>query len=247
MIGLYHRSGYDEHQMHRVHSADHRRLKPLHANSSPVSSNQPQIHPRLPEIVQRHLRAPHRREVAAHNLTAYASLRESLLEKPRPLVLDSFCGTGHSTAALAERHPEHLVVGIDKSAQRLAKHPYSIGGNYLLLRADCEDIWQLLVHDGLRADFHYILYPNPWPKARHLQRRVHGHASFPLLLQLGGALQLRSNWRLYIEEFELAMQLSGHTGTMGKLPASTADLSLFERKYRKSGHELWVYTVNLRP
>ncbi|CAA0100131.1 tRNA (guanine-N(7)-)-methyltransferase [Halioglobus japonicus] len=222
-------------------------IKPLHANSSPVSSNQPEIHPRLPEIVNRHLRATHRREVAPHNLAAYEALRERLLEKPRPLVLDSFCGTGHSTAALAERHPEHLVVGIDKSAQRLAKHPFKVCDNYLLLRADCEDIWQLLVRDGLRADFHYIFYPNPWPKARHLQRRVHGHASLPLLLQLGGALELRSNWPLYIEEFDVAMQLAGHSGHVGKLPDSTADMSLFERKYRNSGHQLWVYTVNFTP
>ncbi|MCB1690916.1 MAG: SAM-dependent methyltransferase [Halioglobus sp.] len=217
----------------------------MHANSSPVSSNQQQLHPRLAEIVNRHLRAAHRAEIVAHNLSAYETLRESLAARPRPLVLDSFCGTGHSTAALAERHPGHLVVGIDKSAQRLAKHPYTDRDNYLLLRADCEDIWQLLVRDGLRAEFHYILYPNPWPKARHLQRRVHGHARFPLLLQLGGALELRSNWQIYIEEFGVAMHLAGQRGRVSRLAAGETDLSLFERKYRRSGHDLWVYTANI--
>lgn len=222
-------------------------ITPLQATSSQVSSNQHQLHPKLAEIVERHLRAEHRAQVVAHNHTAYQSLRERLNAQPRPLVLDSFCGTGHSSAALAERHPDHLVVGIDKSAQRLARHPYPPGDNYLLLRADCEDIWQLLVRDGLAADFHYILYPNPWPKAKHLQRRVHGHASFPLLTQLGGTLELRSNWQLYIEEFDVAMQLAGHKGSVSKLATGEADLSLFEQKYRKSGHDLWVYTTKIMP
>lgn len=223
----------------------------MQANSSPVSSNQQQLHPKLAALVLRHLKGEHRAKLLAHNLSAYESLRERLAAQPRPLILDSFCGTGHSTAALAERHPGHLVLGIDKSAQRLAKHPYpgtdTDRRNYLLLRADCEAIWQLLVRDGLRVDFHYILYPNPWPKAKHLQRRVHGHASFPLLLQLGGTLELRSNWQLYIEEFGVAMHLAGHRGCVSELAFDGTDLSLFEQKYRKSGHDLWAYTTQIMP
>ena len=217
------------------------------ANSSPVSSNQQHLHPRLATIVLRHLRTEHRAEVAAHNLLAYELLRERLSAQPRPLVLDSFCGTGHSTAALAERHPGHLVVGIDKSVQRLAKHPYPDSDDYLLLRADCEDIWQLLVRDGLKVDFHYMLYPNPWPKSKHLQRRIHGHASFPLLLKIGGALELRSNWQLYIEEFGVAMHLAGYRGAVGMVPSSDPALSLFEQKYRDSHHTLWRYTARIIP
>jgi tRNA G46 methylase TrmB len=172
-------------------------------------------------------------------------LTSELTAQPRPLVLDSFCGTGHSTKALAERHPGHMIVGIDKSARRLAKHPRGGGVNYLLLQADCEDIWQLLVRDGLCADFHYILYPNPWPKAGQLQRRVHGHASFPLLLQLGGVLELRSNWQLYVEEFGCAMHLAGQRGRIGRVADTSQALSLFEQKYRNSGHDLWAYSARI--
>ena len=167
--------------------------------------------------------------------------------RPRPLVLDSFCGTGHSTAALAERHPGHLIVGVDKSAQRLAKHPHSPHDNYLLLQADCEDIWALLAGDGLLPDYHYMLYPNPWPKAAHLQRRIHGHPSFPLLLTLGGTLELRSNWQIYVEEFGCAMHLAGHHGRVLRLTDTGPNLSLFEQKYRNSGHDLWSYTASVMP
>jgi tRNA (guanine-N7-)-methyltransferase len=219
----------------------------LQANSRPVSSNQHHLHPKLADTVRRHMQTTHRAEVAAHNVQAFEVLTSSLSVKPRPLVLDSFCGTGHSTAAFAARHPGHLVVGIDKSARRLAKHQRGSNDNYLLLQADCEDIWNLLAQAGLRTDYQYMLYPNPWPKSGHLQRRIHGHASFPLLLQLGGKLELRSNWQIYVEEFGCAMHLAGQRGCVSRLAESSYDLSLFEQKYRRSGHELWSYTVSIMP
>jgi len=212
----------------------------LSANSRQVSSNQIHLHPRLSEVVHRHLATAYRKPVAAHNCAAFQPLAEQLATSPRPLVLDSFCGTAHSTATLAERHPEHLVVGIDKSSQRIGRHQATAADNYLLLQADCEDIWQLLVQQGVTVDYHYLLYPNPWPKAKHLQRRIHGHGSFTWLVQLGGRLELRSNWQTYVEEFGLAMHLSGCRGRIARVTEGPA-MSLFEQKYRQSGHELWSF------
>lgn len=117
----------------------------------------------------------------------------------------------------------------------------------MLLQADCEDIWRLLVRDGLRSEFHYLLYPNPWPKASHLQRRLHGHPDFPLLLSLGGELELRSNWQLYVEEFDCAMNLAGQSGVVHILPDNNIALSLFEQKYRDSGHQIWSYSTRIIP
>jgi tRNA G46 methylase TrmB len=194
----------------------------------------------LAEVVQRHLRQPHRQPPAARNDAAWHSLRQAL-DSGRPLVLDSFCGTGMSTALLAERHPRHLVVGIDKSAHRLGRHQGPRDDDrYLLLRADCEDIWQRLCNGGWRLDYHYLLYPNPWPKAAHLQRRIHGHPALPALLALGGQLELRSNWPLYLEEFGLALHIAGRRGWVARLPEQ-ASLTLFEDKYRRSGQPLWQY------
>lgn len=212
----------------------------MQAPSRPVSSNQHGPHPRLAEVVQRHLRQPHRQPPAGRNDAAWHSLAQAL-DRGRPLVLDSFCGTGMSTALLAERHPEHLVVGIDKSAHRLGRHQGPRESHrYLLLRADCEDIWQRLWNGGWRLDYHYLLYPNPWPKAAHLQRRIHGHPALPALLALGGQLELRSNWQLYVEEFGLALHIAGRRGWVARLPEQ-ASLTLFEDKYRRSGQPLWQY------
>lgn len=210
-------------------------------------SNQPGPHPRLAETVLRHLKSRFLRPVAPHSACAYELLTAELARKQRPLVLDSFCGTGKSTALLAAQYPEHLVVGVDQSAHRLGKHQ-NLGQEqgYLLLQANCEDIWQLLLRDGLLLDHHYLLYPNPWPKAKHLQRRVHGHASFPWLLQLGGAVELRSNWQLYVEEFGLAMHIAGRRGLIARASGEPA-LTLFEEKYHRSEHPLWRYSAASPP
>ena len=222
----------------------------MHSQSSLPTSNQPHLHPRLAQTVRRHLEHRPRTPVAQHTAEAFKLLLRELERQPRPLVLDSFCGSGHSTAALARRHPEHLVVGIDKSAARLGRHPPTEADNYLLLRAECEALWQLLATRGMGADHHYLLYPNPWPKAAHLQRRVHGSAGFYWLLQLAtnstahgvsARIELRSNWQTYVEEFGVAMHLAGHPGRVARITPDPP-ISLFERKYRDSGHHLWAFT-----
>ena len=217
----------------------------MSVNSRQVSSNQQGIHPRLAAIVRRHHESKFRRPVAPHSEEAFGLLLSTLQCSPRPLILDSFCGTGHSTAILAQRHPQHLVVGIDQSQHRLEKHQSGAAKNYLLLQANCEDIWQLLLRHKLSLDFHYLLYPNPWPKKAHLQRRIHGHASFPWLLQLGGTIELRSNWQLYVEEFGVAMQISGRSGYIAQTSGNPA-ITLFEEKYRSSGHPLWCFRCAAR-
>lgn len=213
-------------------------------------SNQAHLHPKLATTVRRHLATRPRKPVLPHNVAAFQLLQAELARRPRPLILDSFCGTGHSTAILARHHPEHLVVGIDKSGHRLHRHPSDLAGDYLLLQAECEDLWRLLVQAGIGVEQHYLLYPNPWPKAKHLQRRIHGGSSFYWLLQLalGAAhegraparLELRSNWQTYVEEFGVAMHLAGHPGIVTRVLPAPA-LSRFEHKYDESGHALWAY------
>ena len=223
----------------------------MHSQSSLPTSNQPHLHPRLAQTVRRHLEHRPRTPVAQHTVAAFELLLRELERRPRPLVLDSFCGSGHSTAALARCHPDHLVVGIDKSAARLGRQPATGADNYLLLRAECETLWQLLATQGIGADHQYLLYPNPWPKAAHLQRRVHGSAGFYWLLQLATSspahrvyparIELRSNWQTYVEEFGVAMHLAGHPGCVARVTPDSP-ISLFERKYRDSGHHLWAFT-----
>ena len=217
----------------------------MYANSPMIETPQSGPHPRLLDVVERHRRHAWQRPYAAHSLAAFERLQQWLQAHPgRQLILDSGCGTGASTVLLAESHPVHAVLGIDQSAARLGRATAELA-NALRLRAPLEDLWRLMLAQGFRPLRHCLWYPNPWPKPEHLQRRWHGHPVFQQLLALGGALELRSNWRLYVDEFALALQACGHQGIITAIDASDEPVSPFERKYRDSGHGLWRLSVDL--
>lgn len=217
----------------------------MQGNSRPVISDQPGPHPRLREYPRPTARgsAGHvelERRLADHILAVAAG---------RPLVLDSGCGTGQSSVALAAEFPDSLVVGIDRSRHRLRQWTLEDGqhlaGNCLLLCADLPRTWRGLRQAGARLQRHYLLYPNPWPKARHVHRRWHAHQVFPEMLALGGKLELRSNWKTYVEEF--AAQVTRLTQTCATVESLTGyePLTAFEAKYAASGHRLWRVSATL--
>jgi len=220
-----------------------------HFHSRPVSSNQNGLHSNLYAVVKKHLEHPYQAPVSDFNRCAFAQLLEKLNETSwRGLILDSCCGTGLSTQTLAAQNPDHLVVGIDQSEHRLSKADReSIPDNCILLRANCEAIWQQATQQGIKFEKHYILYPNPWPKKKHLLRRWHGHPAFVFLPQLSDSLELRSNWQLYLQEFSEAWRLAtGNTFAVQKfLPENY--LTLFEKKYHLSGQPLFRLSISASP
>lgn len=174
-----------------------------------------------------------------------ARIDAALAAHEGPVILDSFCGTGLSTAMLARRHPGSLVLGVDRSAHRLNKAE-STPDNALLLRAHCEAVWRHLVERRQTLAQHYLLYPNPWPKAAQLRHRVHGHPAFALIPKLGGELELRSNWQVYVEEFGIALHLLGIPSRIAVVAAGAEPSTRFEHKYAASGHMLWQLRARLR-
>lgn len=229
--------------MHRRIVESHPSAEAGRALSRPVSSNQDAPHPRLDELVRRHLATPFRKPPAPYSVAAFEAVARC--REGRPLVLDSACGTGESSARLAWRHPQALVVGIDQSAKRLERGQRKLRTawppNLMLLRADVGDVWALMAQAGWRLAEHHLLYPNPWPKAEHVMRRWGTHPRLPALLALGGRIELRSNWAVYAQEFARALRLAGRQATLDVPgPAERADpVSPFERKYRDAGHTLW--------
>ena len=206
--------------------------------SRPVHSTQQGPHPRLESLVRRHLQHPFARPFAEHTRRAYEQLLPAL-DRQRPLILDSFCGVGQSTAWLARQYPDCQVIGVDKSAARLGRHQRAAeAGTYWLVRADTDDFWRLLQADGWQLKRHCIFYPNPWPKPGHLQRRIHGSPLWPTLLALGGELEVRSNWPVYIEECAQALALSGYHPQSAAFTAAEP-ITPFEAKYQASGQSLW--------
>ncbi|TNE61907.1 MAG: SAM-dependent methyltransferase [Alphaproteobacteria bacterium] len=217
----------------------------MQSQSRQVSSQQEGLHEGLDKVVRRHLGAAFRRPVAAHTQAAFDRVAAWLALHPRPFILDACCGVGDSSRALAELNPDHLVVGVDKSADRLGRErTRPAPDNLLLVRADLNDFYRLAEAARWRPAKHFILYPNPWPKPAHLKRRWHGAPVFPSIIALGGALELRSNWDIYLREFAAALAIAGHDSRLESFEA-TDPITPFERKYRDSGHTLWRLTADL--
>lgn len=222
----------------------------MFANSRSVTTNQTSIHDDLDRVVRRHLQHPWRAPIADHDVQAFRRLQQwrDAQGSERPLMLDSGCGTGRSSRALASQNPNALVVGVDQSAVRLdraTRRFEEMPDNLLLLRADCAGLWRLMAGEGWQLHRHQILYPNPWPKSAHLKRRWHGHPVWPTLLSLGGELEMRSNWPLYLQEVQAALKISGIQATLSALPEQHEPLTDFEEKYQASGQLNWRLTASL--
>ncbi len=214
-----------------------------------VTSNQEGVHEDLAVLVRRYQQHHFQKPVASHSQEAFDSVAEQVAQWNGPLVLDSCCGVGESTAVLARRYPDALVIGVDKSAHRLQRNLQhqgkAAGAPYLLLRADLNDFWRLAAEAKWQLDQHFLLYPNPWPKQKHLGRRWHASPVFPSLVQLSGELTVRSNWSIYIEECATALKLYGIESDSEQLASELEPMTPFERKYQAAGQALWQLTANL--
>ncbi len=207
-------------------------------NSRSVTSKQTRVHDRLSELVTRYQRTTNHRPVADHTLRAFERVQRWLVHCEHDLLLDAGCGTGQSTALLAQRYPQAQVVGLDRSAARLRKHQPIDVPNYLLVQADIHDFLRLARQNDWHVARAYLLYPNPYPKASQVQRRWHASPVMPDLMQISHHVEVRSNWRLYCEEFAHACSLYGWQWQLSQVK-DNAPLTLFEKKYQQSGQICW--------
>ncbi|NRA61146.1 MAG: SAM-dependent methyltransferase [Psychrobium sp.] len=217
------------------------------ANSHEIITNQQGVHEHLIETVEKHLNHTFRKPYHQHSIDGFKEVEIAVAAQSKPLIFDSCCGVGDSTVNLAKMHPDHFVIGMDKSAHRLNKNvSYEQAGvdNFMLLRTDLNDFWRLALEAQMLPEKHFILYPNPWPKSKHLQRRWHGSAVFPTIVALGGELEMRSNWRLYLHEFATALGLCNKVANVTPFEPELT-LTPFERKYQASGQTLFKLTAQL--
>ncbi|GAB2705005.1 hypothetical protein GCM10027170_38820 [Aliiglaciecola aliphaticivorans] len=219
-------------------------------NSRSITSNQLGPHEKVPELVRRHLENTSQKPFNQHTLDAFEQVQKWRLQLDsqlqKPLIFDSCCGVGESTAHIAAQFPDALVVGIDKSELRTNKHEHykEKSPNYLVIRADVNDFWRLARSAQWQLSHHFLLYPNPYPKSSQVQRRWHACAAFKEIIALGGTLEVRSNWQIYIQEFAIALNTAGKPASVSPYHSDEPQTP-FERKYWASGQQSWQVISNL--
>ncbi|NOG60602.1 MAG: SAM-dependent methyltransferase [Proteobacteria bacterium] len=215
--------------------------------SSIVTSNQIGVHKDLESKIKKHLANPFRKPYRPFSAEIFYKANEIINNLKLPIILDSGCGTGESSYILSQQHPDALVIGIDKSEKRLEKFisddNFYDKDNLILIRADVIDIWRMIKQSNWNIHKHYLLYPNPWPKKDQLKRRWHGHPVFPEMLGLCDCIELRTNWRIYAEEFLVALRMITSKEVLLSSIEINQFISPFEKKYYESGHELYRVTT----
>ena len=210
-----------------------------------VISNQTGIHESLEQILARHKQSTFKRPIAAHTRQAFINTIEWLEDWEGDVILDSCCGVGESTLNIAQQYPHAKIIGVDKSIARLDKHKSYIVNqkakhnamleqaeleqspeeecNYRVIQADLNDFWRLLF-DYIsakkplwRIEKHFILYPNPYPKKAQIGKRWYASALMPYIIGLCDNIEVRSNWKLYLQEFLFAAQFYGLQGQISEL------------------------------
>lgn len=239
-----------------------------------VTTNQTDIYDKLEEVVRKYASTEYLRPIADHTRTAFAEAekfveefyKNSVREKDcadcgaHKVILDSGCGTGESTLNIALANAGIPVIGIDKSVARLNKaggaalNDAALNGagtapqNMFLIRAELLDFWRLALAKVKAGQwhipYHALYYPNPWPKQSEATRRFHLHPIFPTLLQLGDAIELRTNWEIYAREFAEAARIAASDCTISREAFEPErPITAFERKYKEARQQLWRVIV----
>jgi tRNA (guanine-N7-)-methyltransferase len=128
----------------------------------------------------------------------------SLVPGGRETWLEIGFGGGEHMAAQAARSPDVLILGAEPFQNGVASAVRHIEEQALSnVRLHDGDVRELMARlpDGCLARI-FVLFPDPWPKARHHKRRLvqpETVADFARLLRPGGQLRFASDWADYVD------------------------------------------------
>src|SRR5690606_8082813 len=132
----------------------------------------------------------------------------------RPLWVEIGCGGGAHLVHQAQTDPRVGLVGcepfINGVAMALGRIEEAGVENLRLHPGDARDLIELLPEASVARAF--LLYPDPWPKARHGDRRFMHPANLALLarvMQPGAELRLATDIPAYVEHALSAIAAQG--------------------------------------
>jgi len=124
-------------------------------------------------------------------------------EVPKRLIVDLGFGRGEFVADLAQKDPDAGFLGVERSFKRVLKLTRRLARtetrNLRLIEATAERVVAELLPPDSVAQF-WINFPDPWPKKRHLRRRLVAPAFIAALasrLEAGGTLNVATDHAKY--------------------------------------------------
>jgi tRNA (guanine-N7-)-methyltransferase len=130
---------------------------------------------------------------------------QALMPTAQDVWLEIGFGGGEHMAAQAARRPDVLILGAEPFVNGVASALRHIEGgglaNVRLHAGDARDLMAALPGSSLGRLF--ILFPDPWPKARHAKRRLIQPsfvAEAARLMKPGGRLRFATDWADYADQ-----------------------------------------------
>jgi tRNA (guanine-N7-)-methyltransferase len=172
---------------------------------------------------------------------------QKIFGRTAPLQVDLGCGDGAFLFALAEQNPEKDFLGTERLLHRVKKacRKADTIDNMRILRIESAYAVRYVLPEQSVEMFH-LLFPDPWTKRKHHQRRIVGldflrnvHAA----LAPHGILRIATDHQDYFTQIqEVAARLQNFEVTQNDsapYPAST-----FEQQYQQAGIE--IHRLELR-
>ena len=178
-------------------------------------------------------------------------------ERPdAPLEIDVGCGDGGFLLDLAAAHPERDFLGLEKllgRARKVVRQAARRGlTNVKALQIDSPYAVRHLLPPGGISRLH-LLFPDPWPKAKHAKNRLVQPAfcqDVHRLLRPGGEWLFKTDHPEYFTEAVATIQASGlFTATHWPADCFPYPLTDFERQWLAEGKTIQSarFTTTSRP
>jgi tRNA (guanine-N7-)-methyltransferase len=156
-----------------------------------------------------------------------------------PLVLEVGCGDGEATVALAAADPARDVLAVDVHTPGLGALLRRVEAarlrNVRAVEGDALEVLRRLSRG--RLDEVRVLFPDPWPKARHHKRRLVTPSFAALVasrLRPGGRLHVATDWPAYAEQV-LEVVAASPDLDGGAVPRPERPVTRFERRALREG------------
>jgi tRNA (guanine-N7-)-methyltransferase len=181
----------------------------------------------------------------------------ALFGDDRPLHFEIGFGGGEHMAARADMLPDHGFIGCEPfqngvaMALALAENYQGMGPlpNIRMHMGDALNVLRRIPDGSL--SFAYLLHPDPWPKMRHIKRRMVNDGPVNLIAQKlkpGGEFRFGTDHPVYLRHALMVMQR--HRDQFEWLAQKPEDFlnrpsgwpeTRYEAKARKQGHEVWYF------
>jgi tRNA (guanine-N7-)-methyltransferase len=170
-----------------------------------------------------------------------------LFGRSASLQVDLGCGDGSFICELALQFREKNFLAVERLTKRVEKGRRKAQKieNVRMLRADTLFVVRYLLPQNSVETF-YLLFPDPWPKRRHQQRRIFTRE---FLDAIAVALEEHGFLRVATDQLDYFRQIERLSHTNSKFEIVDSDevvlpATKFERTFREQG--LPVYRLTLR-